>query len=437
MTANDDSATLNISPELASILNEPLHYPMKDNINLGLKLGASAWVFRSDDVLLGPRYMSDSELMVPPSLECLDWLQEPLDFTCSFESMSPPSSFNVWKLPEFLFQTLDAPASHLQLVQHPPHPSFPLHATNAPLAPSPALDQVRDSWASYDMSLMLGPVSQPLNDPHHDPVVMTHSSSSIGTHRLLLTATSIDDPVPFVHTPDSPSSPETPKTKPEAKVYELHSEPIPQHNHPPASHDRHEFTSPFVASNHHLHPPNQVVQLPAGAMAAHAAASPPSWRLLPKKPSYTFCLTQYFSECRKTLSKRISCTHCEQTFANVELFTQHLDQYNLSTTYKCADRLCPFSEIGFMRKVDLRVHITHVHMHEYNSGNIEVKQRIINSNPKVFAFFTAHTYMCDQPDCRRIFYRKDTLTRHIRLVHNNPKKQAAKKWKKKKHNLFI
>lgn len=167
--------------------------------------------------------------------------------------------------------------------------------------------------------------------------------------------------------------------------------------------------------NHHMTQYN-------GPQSVNSSSSISSINSLPNKlpllkPTFESYLKEYIKDDDYKLSKSVNCNHCETSFNNILKYCKHLDEFKLTTPYQCADKTCPFHKVGFMKKIDLRVHITQVHLQVYNNSSIQEKMKLIEKNPQVYEFFMNYTYVCPNETCKRIFYRKDTLNRHVKLVH--------------------
>lgn len=159
-----------------------------------------------------------------------------------------------------------------------------------------------------------------------------------------------------------------------------------------------------------------------GLQSVNSSSSISSINSLPNKlpllkPTFESYLKEYIKDDDYKLSKSVNCNHCETSFNNILKYCKHLDEFKLTTPYQCADKTCPFHKVGFMKKIDLRVHITQVHLQIYNNSSIQEKMKLIEKNPQVYEFFMNYTYVCPNESCKRIFYRKDTLNRHVKLVH--------------------
>ena len=78
--------------------------------------------------------------------------------------------------------------------------------------------------------------------------------------------------------------------------------------------------------------------------------------------------------------------------------------------------------IGFDKRAELR---HHVHSDHVTHGLVSIQYAKYSEEIKEFLF------VCDEENCGKGFYRSDTLTRHIKLVHKREKhftKRKEDKW---------
>lgn len=89
------------------------------------------------------------------------------------------------------------------------------------------------------------------------------------------------------------------------------------------------------------------------------------------------------------------CGHCGGKFSNLVEFSRHLDEFQIRRHYTCPlMESCVWSVIGFSKRSEWVRHIRNQH------------------GPK------GATFRCHYPDCQRGFIRKDTLKRHMMLLHD-------------------
>lgn len=118
----------------------------------------------------------------------------------------------------------------------------------------------------------------------------------------------------------------------------------------------------------------------------------------------------------------VGCTHCDHSFENIWDLASHFEEFKINTAHKCPFDLCPFHLIGFSRKADLRRHCFQKH-----SEKVKSKDTI---NGDVKNILNNLIYSCKFENCQKNFYRKDSLQRHLKLVHENENSKFNKKLKK-------
>ena len=134
------------------------------------------------------------------------------------------------------------------------------------------------------------------------------------------------------------------------------------------------------------------------------------------------------------------CKICNTKLANYCDFVEHFDRHQLSRNtrryHKCVVPICPMSVIGFQKKSSLR---HHTHEYHFYRGYIVDEFRQWESPLRQLL------YTCLHPGCAKAFYRRDSLTRHTRLLHENPRsvfnkrlavriRKDLKKRKKQEHS---
>lgn len=118
----------------------------------------------------------------------------------------------------------------------------------------------------------------------------------------------------------------------------------------------------------------------------------------------------------------VICTHCNQRFDSILQLGHHFDKYKVVTPHKCPFDSCPYFLIGFARKAELRRHCLTKH---FEKGKLT---QSINQNIK--QVLNNLIYSCKIDNCGKYFYRKDSLQRHLKLVHENENSKFNKKMKK-------
>ncbi|AOW26381.1 zinc finger protein RME1 [Candida albicans L26] len=115
--------------------------------------------------------------------------------------------------------------------------------------------------------------------------------------------------------------------------------------------------------------------------------------------------------------------HCNTRFGNylelIDHFEGHgLQRYLSSRTFICPVKECPMNMIGFDKRAELR---HHVHSDHVTHGLVSIQYAKYSEEIKEFLF------VCDEENCGKGFYRSDTLTRHIKLVHKREKHFTKRK----------
>lgn len=122
------------------------------------------------------------------------------------------------------------------------------------------------------------------------------------------------------------------------------------------------------------------------------------------------------------LREPVSCTHCDHSFESIWDLASHFEEFKINTAHKCPFDLCPFHLIGFSRKADLRRHCFQKH-----SEKVKSKDSISGDIKNILNNLI---YSCKFENCKKNFYRKDSLQRHLKLVHENENSKFNKKLKK-------
>ena len=100
------------------------------------------------------------------------------------------------------------------------------------------------------------------------------------------------------------------------------------------------------------------------------------------------------------------CPHVSVTYVD---FLAHARIHKLAPRHeKCCVPSCPMLEIGFTRLLDLRWHYYDCH---FEKGQVadDCAAQALEIESKM--------YCCPELGCSRFFYRRDSLIRHIRKVH--------------------
>lgn len=129
---------------------------------------------------------------------------------------------------------------------------------------------------------------------------------------------------------------------------------------------------------------------------------------------------------RKSIEKHkiqnfdIHCSYCSKKHRNYWDFILHLKSKNCKKgrclrEFQCIVTSCPFFIIGFQRKQCLRHHCHDSHFH---NGRVTEACQQWKSKLEELSF------MCS--DCGKSFFRRDSLSRHIRL-HSDPNSKKRKR----------
>ncbi|KAK6462375.1 hypothetical protein DFJ63DRAFT_153613 [Scheffersomyces coipomensis] len=121
----------------------------------------------------------------------------------------------------------------------------------------------------------------------------------------------------------------------------------------------------------------------------------------------------------KLIEPRLKCfkNHCHTQFTNYNDFINHCyfeNNNNLNfvefRNFKCPVHECPMNLIGYEKKANLRHHVVLEHFQ---------RGKVVDACEPYCDALQEIIYVCDHHDCGKGFYRKDSLTRHLKLVHEN------------------
>ena len=130
--------------------------------------------------------------------------------------------------------------------------------------------------------------------------------------------------------------------------------------------------------------------------------------------------SQYSTKLTESLrlcASDIQCNgHCTRLFNNYIEMVDHYHENNImhfilkERHYRCPVKECPLHLVGTKNRADLRHHVHYEHIalgyvHEYFQAYNQQIREIL--------------FVCTKPECNKCFYRSDTLTRHLKLVHVN------------------
>lgn len=115
------------------------------------------------------------------------------------------------------------------------------------------------------------------------------------------------------------------------------------------------------------------------------------------------------------------CAHCIKVFPDLRQFALHLDEEKVVRYHKCPIQDCPWSILGLPRKAEIRRHCAAQHgMNVEEDGEANT------------GYTASYTFECKYDNCTRVFKRKDSYTRHEKLVHLNPTSRFNTRVKKTK-----
>lgn len=104
------------------------------------------------------------------------------------------------------------------------------------------------------------------------------------------------------------------------------------------------------------------------------------------------------------------CTHCPELFPTIFEYAKHLDENEIEREYKCPFKLCPWKILGLLRRPDLRRHCAIQHKNEIP----QELRTLLNLSETNFPILE-----CKSRYCEKSFYRKDSYSRHVSMVHEN------------------
>lgn len=133
-----------------------------------------------------------------------------------------------------------------------------------------------------------------------------------------------------------------------------------------------------------------------------------------------------------SMPSQFTCAHCEVNFDDVNEFTAHLAEEKICHDNFCPDQHCVFSALGFRFRWLLRRHICNHHLKTYNNRKSH-KNEGAHKRGHAMQQFLEHVYVCQKSNCKRAFYRLDSLQRHERLLHLTERKVKSRR----KHKLKL
>ena len=104
------------------------------------------------------------------------------------------------------------------------------------------------------------------------------------------------------------------------------------------------------------------------------------------------------------------CCKCKSNISDYWQYIDHWDSHRpkLSRNYQCVVPKCPMSVIGFLQKSGL-VH----HTYDCHFRRGQIMEQFLEWEEELRMLL----YTCKYKQCNKAFYRRDSLTRHERLLH--------------------
>lgn len=113
-----------------------------------------------------------------------------------------------------------------------------------------------------------------------------------------------------------------------------------------------------------------------------------------------------------------ACQHCSHQYSDYHDMLSHQGKHGQVLVplraHRCPVPECPMSVLGFEKRANLRHHVVADH---FSKGYIRHDDG--GAARRVQSQLHLTIYICDQDKCGKAFYRRDSLTRHVRLVHSN------------------
>lgn len=116
--------------------------------------------------------------------------------------------------------------------------------------------------------------------------------------------------------------------------------------------------------------------------------------------------------------EKLCCVHCDAPFATVDEFVAHLDREKVHQENFCPDANCVFAVVGFRMRTLLRRHVARHHLKDCSNVKRFIERKPLSPRDRLMRRFLNLLYICPDALCSRAFYRKDSLQRHRRLIHD-------------------
>lgn len=116
-----------------------------------------------------------------------------------------------------------------------------------------------------------------------------------------------------------------------------------------------------------------------------------------------------------------SCLHCTSKFSSIIEYAKHLDTIEFKRPYKCPFNDCCWKYLGMTTPAKLRRHCALQHMPRLNDEMKKILNIKVDSYPEM---------ECSHKYCDKVFMRKDSIIRHLQMVHNNINSRFNQRLKK-------
>lgn len=105
-----------------------------------------------------------------------------------------------------------------------------------------------------------------------------------------------------------------------------------------------------------------------------------------------------------------SCLHCTFKFSSILLYANHLDTIDFERPFKCPFNDCCWKYLGMTTTAKLKRHCALQHMPRLNAEMKKILSINKDSYPEM---------KCSHKSCDKVFMRKDSIVRHLQMVHDN------------------
>lgn len=115
------------------------------------------------------------------------------------------------------------------------------------------------------------------------------------------------------------------------------------------------------------------------------------------------------------------CSHCAEFFPTLYMLAQHFDEHKVARYFQCPFKGCVWNILGLPRRAEVRRHCSSQHATKIEFERCNENR--LNATPTT----NVEKIICSHENCNRAFKRKDSLQRHIKLVHDNPHSRFNKR----------